>query len=332
MKQLTKLQSELIDAFLAEHAPRVSPAQIEKDYLISDVFSVFTAPVVYGGHTVSFVLCGGTAVSKAHRLTERISEDVDLRVIVPDGLSGSARKRLLSRVKAQITDRLSQQGYEITDAVINAGNQNRYVAIKLLYESLYPLDQSLRPELLIEISARTPILMPVVRGYDTIVNEMLGRASRVGTIACLDIRETIAGKNAALLRRWSARLRGAGRVFELGNARDEDIVRHIYDLGCIFKQLPQELTDPQAVRLAREVLLQDADEFGGQDPGFKEAPIDRALEALNDLAGSAEARVWYTRFTVAMVYGAIPTFDDAMEKIQKFANAWISARPLRDRA
>jgi hypothetical protein len=69
MKRLTKAQSELIDAFLAEHAARVSTAQLEKDFLISEVFSIFTEPVVYQGHEAKFVLCGGTAVSKAHRFT-----------------------------------------------------------------------------------------------------------------------------------------------------------------------------------------------------------------------------------------------------------------------
>jgi len=98
MKRLTKAQSELIDAFLAEHASRLSTAQLEKDFLISEVFSAFTRPVVHQEHEATFVLCGGTAVSKAHRLTERTSEDVDLRVIVPNGLSRSAQKRLLSNV------------------------------------------------------------------------------------------------------------------------------------------------------------------------------------------------------------------------------------------
>jgi Nucleotidyl transferase AbiEii toxin, Type IV TA system len=327
MKRLTEAQSELIDAFLAEHAARVSTAQLEKDFLISEVFSVFTEPVVYQGHEAKFVLCGGTAVSKAHRFTERISEDVDLRVIVPNGLSRSAQKRLLSRVKADVVNRLRERGYDIPEEAVKAGNENRYIAIVLAYESLYPADQALRPELLIEISARPPILTPVVCGYDTIVNEMLGRAARTGTIACLDIRETIGGKNAALLRRWSARLRGAGRVFELGNARDEDIVRHIYDLGCIFQKFPQELTGAEAGRLARQLLLQDAEEFGGQDPGFKEAPIERALDALNDLVENAEAKQWYERFGAAMVYGAIPAFDEAMTRIRRFADAWASAVP-----
>ena len=323
MKRLTRAQSELIDAFLAEHGARVSSAQLEKDFFISEVFSAFTVPVVYREDDVQFVLCGGTAVSKAHRFTERISEDVDLRVIVPTGLSRSAQKRLLSHVKAEVLDRLRQQGYDIPDQTVKAGNENRYIAILLSYESLYPPDQALRPELLIEISARSPILTPVECGYDTIVNELLGHAERSDSIACLDIRETIAGKNAALLRRWSARLRGAGRVFELGNARDEDIVRHIYDLGRIFEHFPRELTDAQAGRLARELLLQDALEFGGQDPGFRDAPIERAREALNDLAASGEARQWYERFTTAMVYGVIPPFDKAMGRILKFADAWV---------
>lgn len=324
MKRLTKAQSELIDAFLAEHASRLSTAQLEKDFLISEVFSAFTHPVVHQEHEATFVLCGGTAVSKAHRLTERTSEDVDLRVIIPNGLSRSAQKRLLSRVKTEVLDRLRQQGYDIADEAVKAGNENRYVAIQLSYESLYPPDQALRPELLIEVNARAPILAPVTLGYDTIINELLGRAERRDTIACLDIRETIAGKNVALLRRWSARLRGAGRVFELGNARDEDIVRHIYDLGRIFAHFPQELTDGEAAHLARQLLLLDAEEFGGQDPGFRDAPIERSLQALKDLTASSEARQWYERFTAAMVYGAIPPFDEAMGRIAEFARGWAS--------
>jgi hypothetical protein len=315
----------LIDAFLAEHAARVSTAQIEKDFLITEAFESFAEPVVYRGHEAKFVLCGGTAVSKAHRLTERISEDVDLRVIVPGGLSSSAQKRLLSHVKAAIVERLRKLGYDVPDGAVKAGNQNRYIAILLTYESLYPPDQALRPELLIEINARPPLLPPVTCGYDTIVNEMIGRADRGTTITCLDIRETIAGKNAALLRRWSARLRGVGRVFELGNVRDEDIVRHIYDLGRVFEHFPSELDNGEAAWIARRLLLQDAEEFGGQDPVFKASPVECALDALNNLTDSGEAKFWYRRFTTAMVYGSIPTYSESMERIVKFADAWASA-------
>ena len=326
MKRLTEAQSELIDAFLAEYSSRVSMAQLEKDLLISEVFPVFAQPVAYGGHEASFILCGGTAVSKAYRYTQRVSEDIDLRVVVPSSLSRSGKKRLLSQAKAEVIDRLRAQGYDVPEESVKAGNENRYIAIQLSYESLYPLDQALRPELSIEISARPLLLTPVACCYDTLINEALGRAARRNVIACLHIRETIAGKNAALLRRWSARLRGAQRVFELGNTRDEDIVRHIYDLACIFGHFPQEVTNQETARLAHLVLCQDAEEFGDQDPGFKEAPIERAREALANVRTSAEAREWYERFTTAMVYAEIPSFDDAVRKLNAFADVWSACR------
>lgn len=326
MKRLTKAQSELIDAFLAERSSRVSTAQLEKDLLITDVLPVFAQPISYRSHEAKFVLCGGTAVSKAHRYTQRVSEDVDLRAVVPSDLSRSAQKQLLSHAKAQVLDRLQDRGYDVEADSIRAGNENRYIAIQLRYESLYPLDQALRPELLIEISARTPILPPVVCDYDTLINEALGRATRGNTIACPHIRKTVGGKNAALLRRWSARLRGAERVFELGNARDEDVVRHIYDLACIFDHFPQEKTDREAGWLARQTLWQDAEEFGGQDPGFRDAPIERAREALDDLKTSTEARQWYERFTAAIVYGETPPFDEAVLGLNAFADVWSDPR------
>ncbi|MHB8816150.1 MAG: nucleotidyl transferase AbiEii/AbiGii toxin family protein [Steroidobacteraceae bacterium] len=325
MKRLTEAQSELIDAFVAEHSSRVSTAQLEKDLLISELFPVFERPVRYRDRQAAFVLCGGTAVSKAHRYTQRVSEDIDLRVVVPDGLSRSAQKRLLSHAKAEVLGRLREQGYEIRAECVKAGNENRYIAVQLNYESLYPLDQALRPELLIEMSARAPILTPVICGYDTLINEALGRAGRANKIACLHISETVAGKNSALLRRWSARLRSVERVFELGNSRDEDIVRHIYDLACIFDHFPQEVKDQKAGRLARQILLQDGEEFRGQDPEFREAPIALARDALADLVMSDEARQWYERFTAAMVYGEIPPFDEAMRGIAAFAHAWVTA-------
>jgi hypothetical protein len=326
MKRLTEAQSELIDAFLAEYPSRVSMAQLEKDLLISDVFPVFAQPVAYRGHEASFILCGGTAVSKAYRYTQRVSEDVDLRVVVPGSLSRWGKKRILSQVKTEVIDRLRAQGYDVPEKSVKAGNENRYIAIRLRYDSLYPLDQALRPELLIEISARPPLLTPAVCRYDTLINEALGRAERSNIIACLHIRETIAGKNAALLRRWSARLRGAQRVFELGNTRDEDVVRHIYDLACIFGHFPQEVTSQETARLAHLVLCQDAEEFGGQDPGFKEAPIERARQALANLLRSAEARDWYERFTTAMVYAEIPPFDEAVRELDAFADVWSACR------
>ncbi|MHB1541610.1 MAG: hypothetical protein ACYCUE_06330 [Steroidobacteraceae bacterium] len=57
MKRLTQAQSELIDAFLAEHGARVSTPQLEKDLLISEVLSAFTEPVAYREHEPKFVLC-----------------------------------------------------------------------------------------------------------------------------------------------------------------------------------------------------------------------------------------------------------------------------------
>lgn len=324
MKRLTDAQSELIDAFLAEYPSRVSTAQLEKDLFISEAFAAFVAPVTHAGREARFVLCGGTAVSKVFRYTERISEDVDLRVVLPKGLSGAAERRFPSRVKAEVLQRLRGQGFEVAADAVRAGNGNRYMAIPVRYASRFPRDEALRPELLVEISARSPCLEPVVHGYDTMINQMLGRTEPAGTIACLDIRETLAGKNAALLRRWSARLRGARGVFEPGGTRDEDIVRHIYDLGCIFGRFPDYVTDEQTVGLAREILWQDAREFGAQDPAFREAPIEQALEALRDLREGTVARQWYERFTKAMVYGEIPAFDVAMKSVARFAEGWTS--------
>jgi hypothetical protein len=79
----------------------------------------------------------------------------------------------------------------------------------------------------------------------------------MATIACAAIVESVAEKIVALTRRAGAELTGARRT------RDPALVRHVYDLHVI-----REHYDPAEVAaLAREIMLADAETYGGRFPG-----------------------------------------------------------------
>ncbi len=56
----------------------IAPSFIEKDWWVTQVIAVLANHTAEG---FEFVFTGGTALSKAHNLIQRFSEDVDFRVI-----------------------------------------------------------------------------------------------------------------------------------------------------------------------------------------------------------------------------------------------------------
>ena len=62
----------------------IDPSFIEKDWFVTQVIAVLAD---LNAEDFEFVFTGGTALSKAHHLIQRVSEDVDFRVIAskPEG-------------------------------------------------------------------------------------------------------------------------------------------------------------------------------------------------------------------------------------------------------
>ena len=100
MKRLLEQQIELIDAWVAESvASDITPALLEKDIHVTDAL---IALMQIEHPALSLVFCGGTSLSKAYGMIERMSEDIDLKVVPRDPyISRSALKRDLSNLKAE---------------------------------------------------------------------------------------------------------------------------------------------------------------------------------------------------------------------------------------
>lgn len=89
MRGLRPEQLELIDALVAETAlGGITAGLLEKDEHLTDALRALFALRLDG---MSLVFCGGTSLSKAHRLIERMSEDADLKIVL------SAQPQPLSR-------------------------------------------------------------------------------------------------------------------------------------------------------------------------------------------------------------------------------------------
>ena len=91
---------ELIQA-TADHG-QIPAVYVEKDYWVTRVLKRLQESDY--GEVVVFK--GGTALSKAHRLIERFSEDIDLALRRDEKLSGAQRGRLIKSIEGEITQDL----------------------------------------------------------------------------------------------------------------------------------------------------------------------------------------------------------------------------------
>ncbi|MDO9271455.1 MAG: nucleotidyl transferase AbiEii/AbiGii toxin family protein [Rugosibacter sp.] len=96
MKTITAHEHDLILAVRNEGLTALPPGVFEKDLLLTEVLQAINATDREG---IRLVFCGGTCLSKAHGLIDRMSEDIDFKLAVPPGLSRSARSRMLSQYK-----------------------------------------------------------------------------------------------------------------------------------------------------------------------------------------------------------------------------------------
>lgn len=93
MKTITLQDRELISSLIGEGLTSLAEGVIEKDLLLTEVLGVVTKSA---NEIIQPVFCGGTCLSKAHGLIERMSEDIDFKLVAPADLSRTARSKTLS--------------------------------------------------------------------------------------------------------------------------------------------------------------------------------------------------------------------------------------------
>jgi hypothetical protein len=279
---------------------------VEKDWYVIQALAAIraldTAPfrLIFGG---------GTALSRAHRLTRRMSEDIDLRITATEAPSRSALRRL----RDVITDGLLAAGFSFdptNKAQRDSGNGSKYTIYRLPYPSRAPGYGVLRPEIMVETAVWPLRRPPVERSVISFVAEALGRPPELATITCASIVETAAEKFVALTRRAGAELAGAG------GPRDETLVRHVYDLH----EIREHYNAAEVIGLAREIMVADVAAYGHQFPAYRDDPVGETRRAVEGLMTGPVYATQYRAFRKELVYGEAVEFETAIGSVQALAS------------
>lgn len=314
MKTITAPEHELILAVRNEGLTALPPGIFEKDLLITEVLQIVQ---LADRGDIGLIFCGGTCLSKAHGLIDRMSEDIDFKLVAPQGLSRTARSRKLSQYKKQLASAFEQAGFQVPADEIVARDENSYISLNLHYESRFPPVASLRPEIKVEFNARPPVLPTVLLPISSMLGTLIRMPSTGLKVECVNVDETLAEKVLSFLRRTAEMRAGRNRA-----EYDDRLVRHLYDVRAIAHvrnglQLPHEHF--------AELVAGDANQYRNQYPEFEQDPVGQmrvAMEALDYDAGTFERD--YLRFVDELVFGEPVTFSEARSVFVQIAEQLIN--------
>jgi len=286
----------------------ISEAFVEKDWYVTQVIGLITS---ISFQDFALVFTGGTALSKAHGIIQRFSEDIDFRVIAPSLVeqSKSQQSKTLSAFKKAVVNIL-QADFAVDESQITARNGNRFIAIELNYTTLFCRADALRPHILLELTVSDLSLPAVNLPVSSFINEVAKRLPEVKGIDCIDPVENAADKLSAITWRIPDRKRGTVND-------DPDIVRHIHDLAILSDKVMNHPDFPTMVRSAIDRDDKRSETITGL------TLTQKLTKMLGILGSDSEYSTEYEHFVNGMSYapnGTIPSFQKAVEKVSQLIN------------
>jgi hypothetical protein len=281
----------------------IDPAFVEKDWYVVQLIRALMATDLFDAQ---LVFTGGTALSKAHRLLQRFSEDIDFRLILPTEppLSGSRQRKLLSAIRDGLRECITTM-FPTVAVQWKARDENRFFSFEVEYPSVVTPSRALRPHVLIEVTVSTLSLPPLMLPVASFIAELTKTGPEIPAVTCLDPVENAVDKMSALVWRIPDRVRQPADD-------DPDLVRHIHDLAALQSYAIQHA---DFRRLAIGMIRQD-DNRCDRITGW---PFEKKLELLLEiLTSDPEYRSEYTRFVQGMSYatGGVPTYAEALAKLK----------------
>ena len=317
MKMITAQALEAINDIRSEGLTTLPAGVLEKDALVTEVLHKVATTDNRDGLKVVF--CGGTCLSKAHGLIERMSEDVDFKVIVPAGLSRTARSRVLSRFKKQMAQTLQDAGFLVPETGIVARDENSYILLNLHYQSRFPPVASLRPEIKLEFNARPPVLPTLSLPVCTLLDVLLGVESGGVVMRCIGIEEMLAEKVLSFLRRTAEARAGRNR-----GQYGERLVRHIYDVLAIVRRRPEVVAERSPDHFA-VMVMGDAVQYRHQYPEFVDDPIGEMRGVLAALPIESSFARDYEQLVDELVFGERLSFAEGQRVFIRMAERLLSS-------
>ena len=305
----TEFFLELVNAN-ASHL-KIPAVYVEKDYWVTLVLKRLHE----SEYKQDIVFKGGTALSKAHLLIERFSEDIDLAVRVND-LGDARRRRFLKNVETAITQDLT---YQEAHAMESKGSRFRKTAYSFPIQTDASQLGQVSDTILVEINALTDPEPAGSMTVGSLIRDFLQQSERQDLIeqyglGCFDV--LVLSVERTLCEKIMGLVRAGYEDDAIADFKRR--IRHFYDIAMIlreerYKRFVVGDDFPGMVDLVRAA---DRETIPGADvwlnPPLTEAPLFVDTQKLWDGIQSE----FHDTFK-DMVYGdSMPADDEVLAAIE----------------
>ncbi|NTW52695.1 MAG: nucleotidyl transferase AbiEii/AbiGii toxin family protein [Chlorobiaceae bacterium] len=212
------------------------------------------------------------------------------------------------------------EGYSLPPDSPTARDENSYVSFSIRYESRFSAVASLRPEIKVELSARSPLLPTEILAVRSILGTLVDLDVSAVRINCQSVQESLGEKVLSFLRRTSEVLAGRNRA-----EYDDRLIRHVYDVSMIHRRLPSIVSGLSGV-VFQEMVMADAVRFSRQYPEFMSSPSEELHKALHQLKTDESLAEHYNRFVNDLVYGDSLSYAEAQQDFILLAEHLLSGK------
>lgn len=317
MDDLTTLFSEVADALGIE-----SVAIVEKDHYIVELLALLK-PLSFDAHQLVFA--GGTALAKSGVILNRMSEDVDIK-LVPTvaflALSRSQRRGIRKTVIQSVIDAITATGmFGVDDDLKVTRDEYRYNDIPVRYPQRLAQAPCLRPFIKLELMESDLLEPAEARDIHTFATDMMKKPAVVQAFPSVTVTSTQAEKLVAMLRRTATVVRNVERF------DDTTLVRHIYDIWCIMNAGHVDIA--RLTSFVEITIVQDIRRYGKQYPQFCDSPVAELKLGLEELTNNPVHQERYQQFVTPMVFGTQATWEEAYGSFRQVALSILDALPAR---
>jgi hypothetical protein len=285
---------------------------VEKDYWITEILRSLSEP--FADFLVVFK--GGTNLSKAWRLIQRMSQDVDILLVPPQGAGSNARDTGLKAITQRAVDAVKMEPALVTSST------GIHRATNLKYSPAF-LDPVVPPGVLLEMGVRggpDPNERMHVQSFIAEYALAKGGATidefdelRTVEISCLRPERTLVEKLSAL-HQLATKCVG-GEQIKIGTS-----MRHYYDIAMLLgnNEILDRIQQGSVAAIATDVDARSAAAgwaYTARPPGgYADSPaFSRAFLSREDASKA------YSAALELVIGGPRPTLDAVIERVRTVA-------------
>jgi len=201
MKRINDAQRLQVLDVINELELGISEFALEKDFMVTDALAAIAS---INNPDFDLIFCGGTCLSKAYSLLERVSEDVDIKASpkASGALSKSKIRSSMSKLKVDLELALNSAGFKSEFISRDAQDNNNFIEFDIQYSTHLAVSPGMRANLKLEVCYSRFRAPKQDKAITLLFDSLAGRNTGPSfMVPCVDLNEALAEKLITLPRR-----------------------------------------------------------------------------------------------------------------------------------